>query len=431
MSSFHEALCNLSGENLFIACPDVLDFTNTKKQAKIIVYSQKTTIEIPFPEDKTKLFQLLGFLEFGLNQANCVLVSWNLKNFLSYVQGRTGNKFQLDSKIFDLSFLESYVGNKGPCPTSFKDAYQRLQILTKKTNWTAINKAYQSVYLPLLHTIPSIETAGVVHRSKHAKVYPHYQVDFQVFGRLKTNLAFSSSFNPHSMSDEEKEQIRACGFGYNFMYFDYSHMEVSVLQWLSQDDYLGELLNSGKDIYAAIWEGLTHQPCSDAHRQKCKELFLPVVFGFGAENLAKQFNWPLDVTRNVMDRLVKTMPIAFNWIKNQQKAAEDGGEVSDCFGRVRTFDAPYKARNFSIQSPSSFICLDKLNLLHKALEGVAQVVMHIHDGYVVATHNLNMPKTYQITKNILESESELYSGLKLKTKCLFGQKLNDLKQYNP
>lgn len=441
MTTFHEALLEISGENLYISIPEVMDFTSIQKPTKIVIHSLKKTIEIPFTENDLKFKEIIGFLSFSINSAKSILVTWNLKVLLSYVKGRLGTDLELDGKIFDLKFLESYCGENKSSPTSFGEAFQRLSNLGKKNNWKDINTIYQKVYLPLIFTMPMIETIGVAHKAKHSKLYPFYEIDGQINGRMKCSSVFSKSFNPHGLVDDDKENIRPLGFEQKFMCFDFKHMEVSVLQWLSKDEYLGELLITGQDLYSAIWESLTKQACNPVYRQKCKDIFLPVVYGLGAEGLSKKLDWPLDVTKNVIYKLQKIMPQAFDWIKKQQDSLIEGVGV-DFYGRTRSFDASYKVRNFVIQSPASLVCLHKLVEINKALKvteikmrekedrpQIANLVMHIHDGYVLTMKNSNIQRTYEMVKPILEAEDELYPGLRLKTTCGVGEKLNSTKEY--
>jgi hypothetical protein len=123
--------------------------------------------------------------------------------------------------------------------------------------------------------------------------------------------------------------------------------------------------------------------------------------------------------------------MASNWMKQQQNTMDADGAAHDRFGRRRVFDNPYKIRNFVVQSPASLVCLHKLVLLIEALEGLANVCMHIHDGYVISVKDDKLVKTYEITKRILESENELYPGLRLQVDCKRGMNLNQMVSYSP
>jgi SepF-like predicted cell division protein (DUF552 family) len=82
-----------------------------------------------------------------------------------------------------------------------------------------------------------------------------------------------------------------------------------------------------------------------------------------------------------------------------------------------------------VQSPAALICEHKLVKLSTALKDIANVGMHIHDGYIIICDRSNLSKTVEVSKQILESDDELYSGLNLKALCKVGEDLNNLKVY--
>jgi len=427
MSSFQEALVQLPDQNVYLHSePDVLDFTSKKRPARWAIHTKDFSLQVPFVENDLKTNELISQVQAFIGGEKAVIVTWNLKNILSYVLGRTGANFRLEGRIYDLAFLESYFGESKPRPTSFAEAFSRLAQLVKKSDWQEVYKTYQQVYLPLIQSIPEIETCGATHRKKKARVFSYYEIDGQANGRLKCSNLFSSAFNPHNMGPDERENLRAPFFDWNFMYFDYKHMEASVLQWLSQDDYMGEILASGEDFYGSLWKAITRQEGDDA-RSRCKESFLPVVYGMGSEGLSQRLQWPLDVCKQLLDRMNKTMPIAFNWIKKQSESLVDGIAI-DRFRRRRYFDNAYKSRNFFVQSPAALICSHKLLQLMEAIKGHAVAAAYIHDGFVVYVKPDNARRTYEVGKKALEAEHELYPGLKLKVGCKWGPTLETLKE---
>ncbi|RDJ35371.1 MAG: hypothetical protein DWQ19_11185 [Crenarchaeota archaeon] len=424
--AFYEALHEIKGQDLFLCCdPGIVDFRG-KQALNLFIYSKDTRLKIPLGSDLKSIKELLGSLKF-LDDDNLILIAWDLKSLLTFVRGKVGNDFLIGKKIFDLNMLESYCGEKNPCPTNFLEAKKRLVSLTKHINWEKAYQAYQSVYLPLILNIPKIETYGLAHKQKKIKVYPHYEIDGQINGRMKCSNISSNSYNPHTMAEIERNNLRCPGFDYNFLYFDFKHMEVNMLQWLSKDEEMKKILLSGKDFYESVWELLTAAPCNKERRGLCKLFFLPVFYGLGAESLSKKLNWPVESCRGLIKKIQIYFHTAWSWIKSYQLGKD--GSVYDHFGRRRIFDNVYKVRNFVVQSPASLVCLHKLVLLISKLD-IADVCMHIHDGYVISCKNEFIPKAYKTAKEILESENELYSGLKLNVDCRRGISLNELVSYN-
>jgi len=428
LDPLYASLGQMQNQDLFIYTDSLLDFSN-KQPGRLMVENKSTNFKIPLNSSIIKLRECLGALSLYLGGDDSIVLTWNIKNFFSYALGRTGVDFKLNGKIYDLSILESYVGGHGSCPQNFSEAHSRLGKIVKNPRWSEIHRIYQQVHLPLIRQIPHIETYGLAHRQKKSKVYSHYTIDGQINGRMKCSNAYAASYNPHSLSVEEKDNLRNPGFDYNFMYFDYKHMEVSVLQWLTKDVAMGEILNSGEDFYAKMWEILTNSSCNKERRQLCKNFFLPIFYGMGAEAMAKKMEWSVDACRTLIERVHRKLPVAFNWMRNETLKIGPDGEVFDRFGRCRFFDVSYKVRNFVVQSPASLVCLHKLVQLIEGLGQLGAVCMHIHDGYVISVKKENLFKTYMLTKQILESEHELYPGLKLKTGCKVGTNLNELKEY--
>jgi hypothetical protein len=67
--------------------------------------------------------------------------------------------------------------------------------------------------------------------------------------------------------------------------------------------------------------------------------------------------------------------------------------------------------------------MDKLNKLYVNLSDISKICMHIHDGYIIISDKNKIEKTIQISKNILEQDSDMYKGLNLKTVCSVGDSL--------
>ena len=418
------SLLRIQNQNVYLYTdPSHIDFTAPQKPAKLVISSKSTQLEIPLSISTQKLKETVGYVQYFLNNKDTVIVSWGLKNLITYIAGRTGATFNLENRIFELSILESYLGEKSPRPASYSEAYGRLSNLLKKTEWNDLYKTYKSVYFPLIQTIPKIEVCGLIHRGKRSKVYPYYEIDGQANGRLNSSSVFSKSYNPSHLSEHDKTQISAPGFDLQFMYFDFKHMEVSVLNWLSKDDYMDEVLKMG-DFYSNVWKILTGIEADASQRAKCKRFFLPVIFGMGAKSLAESLNWPLDVAIKIIERMRKTFPVAFAWSDHQQNSLKDGWGV-DFFGRRRHFDTPYLVRNFAVQSPAALVCMRKLNRLVEEFP----VCMSIHDGYVLYAKPSDFRRTYEQVKTILEQEEDLSMGLKLKVGCHVGPHLSKLEKY--
>jgi DNA polymerase I-like protein with 3'-5' exonuclease and polymerase domains len=205
-------------------------------------------------------------------------------------------------------------------------------------------------------------------------------------------------------------------------------MEVSFLQWLSGDPLLGQIIDSGEDLYSSIWTQLTGMKSNDAARDKSKAIFLPVVYGLGADGLAEKIGVAPNVAGKVIDRIYNKFSTAMKWIKAQQDHVSVHGVATDVLGRCRRFEdhEHYKIRNFCVQSPAALFCLAKLVQLHDDIKGRAKVGFHVHDGYVLFSPSYDVRQVGLAAKASLESELPMFPNLKLKVACKIGEDLNNL-----
>lgn len=424
----------VKGKDVFIRTePDIVDFTNPNQQSLLIVSGGSQKVGVPLNWDRKDFRYTLMTLKNLIGGKEQIILGWNIKNFFTYIKARSQEldvetDFHFDGGLIDLKIFERYAGIKLERPTTYGEASARFKKVRQTDAIAAFVPYYQQIYLPLMkEVIPSIETCRLADTSKKQGVYPYYELEGQINGRMKCSGAFRRSYVPHNMSSQIKERLAPSEESDKlFFYFDYSHMEVSVLQWLSKDERLGEVLKSGRDLYEAIWETISGLPCNEKRRKICKGIFLPVVYGQGYRSLAKRLEIREDIAKSLVDRTHNSFPTAFRWVKNQR--LDEDGYATDAFGRRRKFefDEAYKVRNFAIQAPASLICLYKLVRLHEELKDSARIAFHIHDGYGVLVSKDNWKTVYKTATASLEREDELFNGLKLRCACEAGQNLNKL-----
>lgn len=418
----------LVGKNIFVTCePEVLDFTSTRPAKLVVMYSDKR-VDITLPSSQDKLRQLMGTLKYYLTGPDKVVLCWNIKSLFTYVLHKTGKLFCWEGNLCDLQVAERFVGVEGACPKSYEEALQRISRLTDNSTWDDFRRYYQKVGLPLMsRVLPEIETTFLIYNQK--PTYSYYEVDGQANGRLKCSNALKTCYNPHTMSPEMREALKpSSNEDVVFLYLDYRHMEVSVLQWLSNDNDLFKILESGRDLYAGIWEQITKMECNDVFREKCKSIFLPVVYGQGSASVSKRVGVSEKTAIKIIDRIYKSFPVAMDWIKRQQNNLDQDNFSWDHYGRRRQFsEQQYRIRNFAVQAPAATICLHKLINLFDNIGDNAKVVFHIHDGYGILAKELDSEEVARKAIKLLEAEDTLYPGLKLKVSCKVGKKLSELK----
>lgn len=429
MSGFSEILPRIKGEDIYLHLSrENPDWQNHKQDVSLVVHFGGKRVTLPLG-DSSELNYLVSSLYHFLDSDRLVL-AWGAKDIFSYLRGRTEMSLEVHNQVYDLSLISSYLGSSSARPENFKDAVMLLKRLMSDPLWKKFSPYYTAIHVPMFSSVlPEMETGCIVDNSKKKCVYPTYVMEGQANGRLSTLKINSSSYNPHSIGKEEKSNLRPRGYDELFVCYDYRNMEVAVLQWLSGDPALASILESGRDLYKEIWRKITRQEATDAHRKICKNTFLPVVFGQGKLSLAKNLGSSEEIAAKLIDSLVDTFPVAFDWVGAQ--SPDSNNTATDVFGRRRTFGGQelYKIKNFCIQSPASMICLRKLVKLHEALAGKASVGFHVHDGYCVLCDKKNLASICELGTKVLEEEDEMFPGLVLKTTCKFGQNLIDLETF--
>lgn len=393
--------------------PNLQDFTTTREVWITVWWKKKEAIKFIVPKNRIGTF--LGILSNTLFSANVLMITWDIKRLFSYFRYRWPHQINFLSRIIDLKYSEAYMGIEGEKPTIWEEAMKRVGPFIDNKNWC---KIHQRIHIPLAtDVLPAIETVGLVDTEDRIKKYCYYDIEGQKNGRLSSYKAFEACFLPLNMHPEEKIKFSP-GFEKKFMIFDYKHMEASVLQWLSGDEVLRQILCAGQDIYEAIYSIVSGgHPCNTPEkRQLIKNSFLPVVYGAQAKTLAEQLDISPKGAETLISKFYDSFPTAMTWVQEQQDRAKDQ-KVADYFGRIRSYDKPYIARNAVIQSVAAMICLDKLVVLYGRLKNYMQFIATIHDAYLGVVEDKYLDHVAKEGRLILEAPSDLAPGLRLKVDC--------------
>lgn len=409
--------------------PENIDFT-AGGTGKLLVVSSVGEITIPLSSQN--LTTILGFLSSTVFSDEMTVIGWGIKSLFSFLKYHLQSPYVTACNILDLKVLESLCDRREDAPVDFWAAMTRLQAVVKDEAWPKLKMLYKHVYQPLMTKVmPALETQGMLDQKNRVTLYSSYEVDSGKNGRLKCSQAFKSCFNPHSITPEDKVRFRPRLLNDQFLLFDFRHMEVSVLQWLTGDEHLGEILSLEHDPYKVIFKLISHTDCdNDNKRDACKSFFLPVVYGMGATTLAKELSLSQGTAETIIKRIYSLFPKALAWVQERQKEAQTDNVCYDVLGRRRYFnDRHYRARDFVVQSPASAVCLEKLVLLHDAIGGYASLAAHIHDGYLITVSKAATRAVADIGTEVLQGDSLLCPGLKLKVTCKLGRSLDALESY--
>lgn len=407
--------------------PEILDFTDPDAKCELTIHGQGgNVVTISLGDD---LLAVVGQLRVSVFAKGMKVVCWNWKTLASYFRAKTG-EFSVEATIIDLKVMELYVGLTNNAPESLAEGLNRIKTLIGSGAWKEIQPIYQQVHLPLLtEVIPALETVGILNSDTRKKVHACYEICGQANGRLNSSVDFRDGFHPHSLSDDVKKKLKPRALDELFMYFDFKNMEVAMLQWLSKDERLGEVLGT-PDVYLEIYRLITGLESKEKEdRNKAKKMFLPVIYGQSAQALGHRLKLALPTAEKIVARIHDLFPTAVGYTRAVFEGAEATGSAKDIFGKRRQFPKgeEYNALNFSVQAPGATVCLEKLVKLHSALKGTADVAYSVHDGYCIFATKDTWKKAFKVGHSVLTGESDLCPGLRLKVACHAGRNLDSLK----
>lgn len=182
-------------------------------------------------------------------------------------------------------------------------------------------------------------------------------VDNRVHGRfnqLGADTGRFSSTNPNLQNIPSEETSVRLMFkptdGYEMIGADYSAQEPRIMAAYSQDKYLVDSLEKGRDPYATIATKIYHnnyednlETCPDGtlylegkHRRKSvKSLLLGIMYGMGISSIAEQMNMTIDEAQKILNDFFKGFPGIKKWIDETEENAAKYGYVEDLWGRKR------------------------------------------------------------------------------------------------
>lgn len=408
--------------------PEVLDFTSTSP-GKVIISGGQKKVDLEINNENAR--ELAGFLDNTIFNKEHIttIVAWDCKSLFTYLKHFVPKAIEPTANIIDLHVIENFLGIQKKQPENLSESLDRAKAVHAFSSW---KKPYKDLLLPLmLKVLPALENVPLLDEQDRVTKYAHYEIEGQTNGRLRCSKRFSKGYVPHTLGLEQKQVLKPSGYGKIFLASDIKHCEVSVLQWLSGDDRLGEIIRSGNDLYREIYKIITRDDCTTDNKRKLgKEIFLKVIYGIGSNGLAEELKVDVELAKELINRTYHGFPIATGWIKAKQNEAKLQGTIEDYFGRPRTFkpENSYLARNFVVQGVAATICLEKLCELHEAIQSLESVLcFSIHDGYGFVCPVAQANETYKRINVVMKEPSKLCPGLFLKAETKFGKKLDAMK----
>lgn len=395
--------------------PELPDFT-VHAPGILKVASARGEVEIAF--DRDNIAWIAALLDVAVFTEGMVILAWNFKNLVTYTRHHARRSREYLGRIIDLKLIEGFMSRRHPAPSGYADAMSRAIEMSKDQAW---RRVYDTINLPLASTVvPALECEGIVDVANRRIAYAHYEIDRSSSGRMICQT-LARGYSPHKIGDSPDYKPR--GDDEMFVYLDYRSMEVCMIRWLSGDVALGDIIDSGSDVYAGAWTRIA----GDAEQPTAwKSTFLALFYGMGAEEMGRRHGWSTVIAREVILRAHLAFPAAFDYVLDAQDRARHA-PVRDYFGRPRDLIAePYKARNHVIQSPASVVCMEKLILLHSNVPEPARLAFSVHDGYALFCDVRALREVVGALVPLLESESSLCPGLRIRVSAKAGPRLNKM-----
>jgi DNA polymerase I-like protein with 3'-5' exonuclease and polymerase domains len=376
--------------------------TLAKLQIKIKFQNLKEEF-VSFSVNSSNSLLLTNILQ-KVNQAHkTIFIGHDFKKLFSFFKRVSKKPLEL-TNVFDLSWYESYYS----LPSSENDFKTMISRLKEWIANQQANQLYKLIYGPLITSVlPSIESVGLINQDTGLLVFPNFVVEGQNNGRLSCICEYKRCYNPHSLSDKDKEFLSLPASEEIFIWYDYNNMEVAVLAELAHDDNLRAIINEQPNkVYERIFEIITGTT-NENSRKLAKLMFLPAIYGQGVNGMAKTLDVSQEQAAIYLHNMTDKFKKSFAYVEKFQKQAAETGVAIDHFGRIRLFsqENSFKARNFAVQSPSALLCLESLVNLQNTADNY-KVVFTVHDGYCIAGPKYGLEEAYKKAKNILQKKSE-------------------------
>lgn len=402
--------------------PSEVDSTTLSKlQIKIFLSGIKTnSFSITINAQNALLFATI--LQKTIKLQNIPFVGHNWKFFFTFFKRITGKSLEIKN-VIDLAWYESYCGKASSINNRNLQIRHFTEFLTDKKLFDIYRKIYQPIICVVL---PAMESFGLVNENTGQFVFPNYHVEGQENGRLSCSCSYKRCYNPHSMSDDQKQFMQLNGKENRFLHFDYRNMEVVVLAVLSQDPNLINIVDDSDSlVYENIFKTVTGIQNHENARNLGKKLLLPVIYGQTDGGLANSLEISKEQAGIYIQKLRRTFAKSFDYVEQYQKTAQETGQVCDVFGRVRKINTgeSIKARNFAIQSPAALVCLEALVNLHEQSNNLYEIVFHVHDGYCISGNSKNLHEAYAQARKALLQSSVYLHGAKFKVSAKVGVNL--------
>ena len=276
------------------------------------------------------------------------------------------------------------------------------------------------------------------------------------FNQAVTATGRLSSSNPNLQNipirTEFSRRIRKAFLpqeGWLLLSADYSQIELRILTHLSGEDVLVQAYNDGDDVHALTARLLLDkEEVSSEERRLGKTINFGVIYGMGAQRLAREAGLPQAQAKEFLSRYKQRYPKVFAYLELQERLALSLGYVETILGRRRPFhfdpgglgrllgkdplaidlEAARRggmegqqlraAANAPIQGSSADIIKLAMVHLHRTLQDQglpARLLLQVHDELVLEVAPEALEEVRDLTRHTMEEAVLLRVPLKVET----------------
>jgi DNA polymerase-1 len=276
------------------------------------------------------------------------------------------------------------------------------------------------------------------------------------FNQAVTATGRLSSSNPNLQNipirTEFSRRIRKAFLpqeGWLLLSADYSQIELRILTHLSGEDVLVQAYNDGDDVHALTARLLLDkEEVSSEERRLGKTINFGVIYGMGAQRLAREAGLPPAQAKEFLSRYKQRYPKVFAYLELQERLALSLGYVETILGRRRPFhfdpgglgrllgkdplaidlEAARRggmegqqlraAANAPIQGSSADIIKLAMVQLHRTVrnQGLpARLLLQVHDELVLEVAPEALEEVRDLTRHTMEEAVLLRVPLKVET----------------
>lgn len=209
---------------------------------------------------------------------------------------------------------------------------------------------------------------------------------------------------------------------------DYKQLEVRIAAWLSDDDIMRKIFESGRDPHQEIAFSIYQKPKEEVThymRWLAKNILFGLLYGRGYESVATGpeqediareggQRWGIEEVKSFYDNLLAEWDRFAEWQASQKRLGYETGLIQMPTGRRRRFnfiprgDGGYVGRasfNNPIQGTASDFTLYALVRLHEQLPDGAHIVLTVHDSICIECLESIKDEVVALVRHIMETDT--------------------------